>query len=153
MDQDHLKELISDHASHPRNKYQLEQATCTCRGKNPLCGDEVTIQIRLSSCSSRIEQIAYLGRGCPISQASASIVTEVCSGLSPSDASALASRLRNVITTDDQTQIDDHLASAWSQVEALAAIQVNPSRVKCVMLAWHTLAHALKESGKSDTVF
>lgn len=153
MDQDHLKELISDHASHPRNKYQLEQATCTCLGKNPLCGDEVTIQIRLSSCSSRIEQIAYLGRGCPISQASASIVTEVCSGLSPSDASALASRLRNVITTDDQTQIDDHLASAWSQVEALAAIQVNPSRVKCVMLAWHTLAHALKESGKSDTVF
>ena len=153
MDQDHLKELISDHASHPRNKHQLEQPTCECRGKNPLCGDEVTIQIRLSSCSSRIEQIAFLGRGCPISQASASIVTEVCSGLSPSDASALASHLRNVITADDQTQIDDHLASAWSQVEGLAAIQVNPSRVKCVMLAWHTLAHALREPGKSDTVF
>ena len=152
MDQDHLKELISDHASHPRNKYQLEQATCKCRGKNPLCGDEVTIQIRLSSCSSRIEQIAYLGRGCPISQASASIVTEVCSGLSPSDASALASHLRHVITTGDQTQMDDHLASAWSQIQGLVAIQVNPSRVKCVMLAWHTLAHALREPGKSDTV-
>jgi len=77
----------------------------------------------------------------------------VCSGLSPSDALALASHLRNVITTDDQTQIENHLTFAWSQVEALAAIQVNPSRVKCVMLAWHTLAHALKEPGKSDTVF
>ena len=152
MDQDYLKELISDHASHPRNKYQLEQATCTCHGKNPLCGDEVTIQIRLSSCSSSIEKIAFLGRGCPISQASASIVTEVCSGLSPSDASALASHLRNVIITGDQTQIDDHIESAWSQIEGLAAIQVNPSRMKCVMLAWHTLAHALRERGNSDTI-
>ena len=153
MDQEHLEELISEHASHPRNKYQLEQATCTCHGKNPLCGDEVTIQIRLSSCSSMIEQIAYLGRGCPISQASASILTEVCSGLSSSDASALASHLRNVITTGDQTQMADHLESAWSKIEGLAAIQVNPSRVKCVMLAWHTLAHVLREPGKSDTSF
>lgn len=153
MDQEHLKELISEHASHPRNKYQLEQATCTCHGKNPLCGDEVAIQIRLSTCSSMIEQIAFLGRGCPISQASASILTEVCSGLSSSDASALASHLRNVITTGDQTQMADHLESAWSQIEGLAAIQVNPSRVKCVMLAWHTLAHALREPGKSDTIF
>ena len=153
MDQDHLKELISEHASHPRNKYQLEQATCTCHGKNPLCGDEVTIQIRLSSCSSTIEQIAFLGRGCPISQASASILTEVCSGLPLSDASALASHLRNIITTGDQTQMADHLESSWSQIEGLAGIQVNPSRVKCVMLAWHTLAHALREPGKSDTIF
>tara|TARA_E500000178_G_C16996955_1_gene743671 strand:+ start:229 stop:690 length:462 start_codon:yes stop_codon:yes gene_type:complete len=153
LDQDHLKELISDHASHPRNKYQLEQATCTCHGKNPLCGDEITIQIRLSSCSSSIEKIAFLGRGCPISQASASIVTEVCSGLSSSDASALASHLRNVITTGDQSEMADHLESAWSQIEGLAAIQVNPSRVKCVMLAWHTLAHALRAPGKSNTVF
>ena len=153
MDQDYLKELISDHASHPRNKYQLEQATCTCHGKNPLCGDEVTIQIRLSSCSSSIEKIAFLGRGCPISQASASIVTEVCLGLPSSDASALASHLANVITTGDQTQISDHLESAWSQIEGLAAIQLNPSRMKCVMLAWHTLAHALRKPGKSDTIF
>ena len=153
MEQEYLKELISEHASHPRNKYQLEQATCTCHGKNPLCGDEVTIQIRLSSCSSMIEQIAYLGRGCPISQASASILTEVCSGLSSSDASALASYLGHIITTGDQTQMADHLESAWSQIEGLAAIQVNPSRVKCVMLAWHTLAHALREPGKSDTIF
>ena len=153
MDQDYLKELISDHASHPRNKYQLEQATCICHGKNPLCGDEVTIQIRLSSCSSSIEKIAFLGRGCPISQASASIVTEVCSGLSSSDASALASHLRDVITTGDKPQIANHLESAWSQIEGLAAIQVNPSRVKCVMLAWHTFAHALRAPGQSDTVF
>ena len=153
MDQDHLKELISEHASHPRNKYQLEKATCTCHGKNPLCGDEVTIQIRLSSCSSSIEKITFVGRGCPISQASASIVTEVCSGLSSSDASALASHLTNVVTTGDQTQISDHLQSAWSQIEGLAAIQVNPSRMKCVMLAWHTLAHALRVPGKSTTIF
>ena len=153
LDQEHLKELISDHASNPRNKCLLEDSTCTCHGKNPLCGDEVTIQIKLSPCSSTIEKIGFIGRGCPISQASASIITEVCTGLSPSDASALALHLRNTITNRRQNQLSGHLLSAWHAIEGLSAIQINPSRVKCVMLAWHTLTHALKQGGNSNTVF
>ena len=82
MNQEILKELISDHANHPRNRYRLAITSCQCHGKNPLCGDEVTLSVLLSGDESIIEKIAFEGRGCPISQASASLLTEVCLGLS-----------------------------------------------------------------------
>jgi len=153
LDQEYLRELISDHASNPRNKRLLEDPSCTCHGKNPLCGDEVTLQIKLSSCASVIEKIGFVGRGCPISQASASIITEVCSGLSKSDAAALALHLRNTITGRDQNQIPDDLLPAWHAIEGLSAIHINPARVKCVLLAWHTLNNALQQDGNSSTTF
>jgi nitrogen fixation NifU-like protein len=85
--------------------------------------------------------------------ASASIITEACTGLSPSDATALALHLRNTIINRHQNQLSDHLLYAWHAIEGLSAIQINPSRVKCVMLAWHTLTQALREGGNSNTVF
>ena len=97
MNQEILKELISDHANHPRNHYKLGITSCQCHGKNPLCGDEVTLRILLSDDKSMMEKIAFEGRGCPISQASASLLTEVCSGLSVEDAKALTQYLRSII--------------------------------------------------------
>jgi len=150
VNQETLKELISDHANHPRNKYRIEAPNCSCQGKNPLCGDEVTISIKLSPSTSIIEEIAFEGRGCPISQASASLVTEVCRGLSKTEAKALSSYLRNVITQTLQASLDESLEEVWAEIESLAVIQINPARVKCVTLAWHTLNHALDGDVNAD---
>lgn len=150
LDQEYLKELISDHASSPRNKYRMEHATCTCHGKNPLCGDEVTFYINLSPSTSIIDEIAFEGRGCPISQASASLVTQVCGGLSRDEAKNLSNHLRSTITGMTQNPIDETLKAAWTEVETLTTIQINPARVKCVTLAWHTLNHALDGHIETD---
>ena len=150
MDQEILKELISDHANHPRNKYRIEAPNCSCQGKNPLCGDEVTIYIKLSASTTIIEEIAFEGRGCPISQGSASLATEVCRGLSKTEAKTLSSYLRNVITQTLQDSLDERLEEVWADIKSLAAIQINPARVKCVTLAWHTLNHALDGDINTD---
>jgi nitrogen fixation NifU-like protein len=150
LDQEYLKELISDHATNPRNKYRLDPSTCKCQGKNPLCGDEVTIYINLSQSTSIIENIAFEGRGCPISQASASLVTEVCAGLSKNEARTLSTYLRNTITNTAQDPIVETLEGAWAEIQTLTTIQINPARVKCVTLAWHTLTHALDGHIEAD---
>jgi len=150
LDQEYLKELISDHATNPRNKYRLDPSTCKCQGKNPLCGDEVTIYINLSPSTSIIEDIAFEGRGCPISQASASLVTEVCEGLSKNEAITLSNYLRNTITNTVEGPIVETLEGAWAEIQTLTTIQINPARVKCVTLAWHTLTHALDGHIETD---
>ena len=152
MNQEILKELISDHANHPRNQYKLEITSCQCHGKNPLCGDEVTLSILLSEDESMIEKIAFEGRGCPISQASASLLTEVCSGLSVGSAKSLTKYLRSIIIGNPTEVLPPALTDSWNQIEALSTIQINPARVKCVTLAWHTLLHALDQRGTSKTI-
>ena len=152
MNQEILKELISDHANHPRNHYKLGITSCQCHGKNPLCGDEVTLRILLSDDKSMMEKIAFEGRGCPISQASASLLTEVCSGLSVEDAKALTQYLRSIIIGNPTATLPSSLARSWDKIEALATIQINPARVKCVTLAWHTLLHALEQRGTTETI-
>ena len=152
MNQEILKELISDHANHPRNQCRLEITSCQCHGKNPLCGDEVTLSVLLSGDESMIKKIAFEGRGCPISQASASLLTEVCLGLSVDEAKSLAQYLRSSITGHPTVSLSPSLTDSWNEIEALSTIQVNPARVKCVTLAWHTLLHALEQRGTTKTI-
>ena len=152
MNQEILKGLISDHANHPRNRYRLAITSCQCHGKNPLCGDEVTLSVLLSGDESIIEKIAFEGRGCPISQASASLLTEVCLGLSVDEAKSLAQYLRSSITGNPTVSLSPSLTDSWNEIEALSTIQINPARVKCVTLAWHTLLHALEQRGTTKTI-
>lgn len=152
MDQDALRELITDHANQPRNQRQLEYMTCDCVGKNPLCGDEVKLQIQINSQSKQIHDIAFIGRGCPISQASASIVTEICRGLTSNQAKLLADHLRDQITGKISKSLPSELKSVWTEIEPLTAINLNPARVKCVTLAWHTLRHALNNAGSTEII-
>ena len=152
MNQEILKELISDHANHPRMHYRLAITSCQCHGKNPLCGDEVTLSVLLSRDESMIEKIAFEGRGCPISQASASLLTEVCLGLSVDEAKSLAQYLRSSITGNPTVSLSPSLTDSWSEIEALSTIQINPVRVKCVTLAWHTLLYALEQRGTTKTI-
>ena len=147
MDLESLKELIADHSARPRNRRASESSTHFCRGKNPLCGDE--IQLALTVSNDLIEEITFLGNGCGISQASASILTESIKGLSTTDAIHLYERLHATILDHSSQALDASLATIWTEIEPLAEIRINPMRVKCVTLAWHTLHHALK--GQSTT--
>ena len=152
VDTEFLKELITDHANRPRNQRQLARYTCKCTGKNPLCGDEVSLEIDVDQNSDVINDIAFRARGCPISRASASIVTETCLGMTSADAGLLAKHLRETLTEQCPLTLPDQLSSAWSKVTPLTAIRVNPARIKCITLAWHTLCHALDNPGSTETV-
>jgi len=151
-DEELYQEHILDHYEDPFHRGSLDAATHTHQGKNPLCGDEVTLNVLLSGDESIIEKIAFEGRGCPISQASASLLTEVCSGLSVNGARSLAQYLRSSITGNPTGNLSPSLTGAWHEIEALSTIQINPARVKCVTLAWHTLIHALEQRGTTRTV-
>ncbi len=152
VDPEFLKDLITDHASQPRNQRQLERCTCKCVGKNPLCGDEVSLEIDIDNKSDVINDIAFGARGCPISRASASIVTEICVGMTSANAKLLAKHLRETLTEQHPQTLPEQISSAWSEIAPLTAIQVNPSRIKCITLAWHTLCHALDNPGPSEIV-
>ncbi|MGA1207160.1 MAG: SUF system NifU family Fe-S cluster assembly protein [Gammaproteobacteria bacterium] len=141
MDIEHLKELIADHSKHPRNKQVLETWTHTCEGKNPLCGDEICIRLQIEQ--AQIVTAAFQGRGCGISQASASILTETVQGLSITDCLQIYETLHAKILNQTPPNLPPPLHEVWEELEPLVEIRLNPMRVKCVTLAWHTLHHAL----------
>ena len=141
MDTEFLKELILDHARNPRNNRRLSSADWECLGENPLCGDQVSIQVVIKN--DHLIELAFTGRGCALSQASASLLTESCAGLDKQSALVIANAFRDTIISGNQSQFTNSLNTTWNNVEPLTAISANPARVKCILLAWHTLKHAL----------
>lgn len=138
-DDDDLKRLyrdiVLDHSRNPRNFRSLEAASHEATGHNPLCGDEVTIWLKMSG-SGRIEDASARATGCAISLASASMLTEMVQGKDAGDARALIS------------DVDAMLAGAPASerlgaMAALAGVQAYPSRIRCAALAWRALAFAL----------
>lgn len=149
MDLESLKELIAEHGARPRNRRASESSTHFCHGKNPLCGDD--IQLTLTVSNEVIEDIAFLGHGCGISQASASILTEAVKGLSTADAIHLYNALHTAILEQTTPTIDAALTAHWIDIAPLSEIRINPMRVKCVTLAWHTLHYALLGQSATTT--
>ena len=131
------REVILDHYSRPRNRRRIESPDAEAEGYNPLCGDDVTVQLRLKD--GTIREAAFEGQGCSISQASASILTEQVQGLSPAEAQALAEDFRRLM--QDGAEVDRDLGD----LEALTGVQKFPVRVKCATLAWNALLEALKQ--------
>jgi len=131
------REVILDHYSRPRNRRRIESPDAEAEGYNPLCGDDVTVQLRLKD--GTISEAAFEGQGCSISQASASILTEQVQGLSPAEAQALAEDFRRLM--QDGAEVDRDLGD----LEALTGVQKFPVRVKCATLAWNALLEALKQ--------
>jgi nitrogen fixation NifU-like protein len=146
---DLYKEVILDHYQHPRNRGQLSDPDVATRGHNPLCGDEVLLAVKMDG--DVIQEIAFGGRGCSISQASASMITESVKGHPVTDASALADGFTELMTGGGST---DALGEN-EDLEALQGVKKFPVRVKCALLPWTALqeiidrwAHA---PGKSAT--
>jgi len=136
--QELYQDVILDHNRRPRNYRALERAR-QAEGFNPLCGDDITVYLRLDG--DVIADVSFQGSGCAISKASASLMTESVKGKTAADARALLERFqRMIMSSPDSAPIDqDHLG----KLAAFAGVRQFPARVKCASLAWHTLRAAL----------
>lgn len=129
---DLYQEVIVDHNRSPRNFGKLDDADKTLEGFNPLCGDKLTLYLKTDG--DTINDIMFDGSGCAISVASASLMTDAMKGKSLQEAEKLFDNFHNLITTDDDVDIDQ-----LGKLAALAGVKAYPARVKCASLCWHTL--------------
>jgi nitrogen fixation NifU-like protein len=132
------QELILDHYRRPRNKGELEGEHKTIAMKNPLCGDEVYLHLTVED--EKVADISFTGRGCSISQAAASMITQAVKGKTAEEAEALGVRYREMIMGDVTAAQDKSLG----QLRALSGVSKFPARVKCALLAWNALEEGLK---------
>lgn len=136
------QEVILDHNKNPRNFGSLSPHTHAADGHNPLCGDQLRLEINLSE-AGRIEAIRFTGNGCAITTASASIMTETIQGLSVSEALDRFGVFHQLVTDVSVQPIE-----GLGKLGVLAGVRDYPMRVKCATLAWHTLQAAL--AGESE---
>ena len=136
---DLYRDVILDHNRRPRNFGPLARADASADGVNPLCGDRLTLRLKLAA--DKIEEIRFEGQGCAISTASASLMTEAVKGKTRAEALGLLDRIHRLFTDDDSQ------ADGLGKLAALSGVREYPARVKCASLCWHTLACALKSHG------
>jgi nitrogen fixation protein NifU and related proteins len=130
------KEVILDHYKSPRNKRSVPGAELSCSKNNPLCGDEITIRAHLTD--GRVADVAFEGRGCSISQASASMLTEAVMGKPVEEAEKLAAEFRSMMEGKLEPDEDE-----FGDLVALKGVVKYPVRIKCAVLAWDVLQEAL----------
>ena len=135
-----------DHVAHPDYKYEMEDPTCSHEGVNPSCGDELTFSIRLAD-DGTIEEAAFTGHGCAISQASADIMSDLMVGKTPEEAISLCKLFKGMITGEET---DEAELEPLEDAEILKDISHMPARVKCAELAWRTLEEMLEERTKDQ---
>jgi nitrogen fixation NifU-like protein len=133
------QEMILDHYRRPRNKGTLDNADATVEMKNPLCGDEISLQVAFEDDS--VCDLRFSGRGCSISQASASMMTQLVKGKSTEEIGALRQQFRDLMLGNAPPADDARLGS----LRALSGVARFPARVKCALLAWNALETALAE--------
>ena len=139
MFDDLYQELIVDHSKRPRNRGSVGGANAHAEGYNPLCGDRVTVELKLEG--DRIAEIGFQGSGCAISTASASLMTESLKGRTRGEAERMFGRFHDLLTGD---AAPDNLG----KLEVFSGVRDYPARVKCATLAWHTLKAALENSAE-----
>jgi nitrogen fixation NifU-like protein len=144
------QDIILDHGRHPRNFRTIEHPTHFAQGHNPLCGDRVTVYLTLKG--DRIADVTFQGRGCAISTAAASLMTEVLKGKTIADARALFAQFHARVTGGEPVPLPDPLAEQAERLEPLSGVKAFPARVKCATLSWHALEAALKDGGVGATV-
>ena len=133
------EEVILDHNRNPRNfGRKPEGCNCSAHGHNPLCGDEVEVNLAIKD--GVIEDITFEGHGCAISTASASLMTEALKGKSEEEANAIFEAMHTYLTEKD----DGADSESLGKLTVLGGVKEYPMRVKCATLAWHTLQAALE---------
>ncbi|HEV7716721.1 MAG TPA: SUF system NifU family Fe-S cluster assembly protein [Steroidobacteraceae bacterium] len=137
---DLYRDVILDHNRKPRNFGQLEQADARADGHNPLCGDRLTVSLKMNG--DRVEDVRFEGKGCAISTASASMMTEAVKGKDRAAIGDLYSKIHALLT--EQSAV---AAPELGKLAALSGVREFPARVKCASLCWHTLNAALEQSG------
>lgn len=133
------QELILDHYRRPRNKGTMEEPDKTVPMRNPLCGDEIDLQVKFEG--DRLSDLRFTGRGCSISQAAASMMTEAVKGKTAAEASAIWDRYHAMILGDEAAAKDKSLGA----LRSLSGVSKFPARVRCALLAWNALEQALAD--------
>jgi nitrogen fixation protein NifU and related proteins len=133
------QEIILDHSRHPRHFGALPDANHVAEGHNPLCGDKVKIYLSVDA-DGRIADVSFEGRGCAISVASASLMTEMLKGRSIEQAEKLMGGFLDLVKGDDSKALDE---DDRERLEVMAGVSAFPMRVKCATLAWHAMKSAL----------
>jgi nitrogen fixation NifU-like protein len=140
------QEVILDHSRHPRHFGPLAGATHMGEGYNPLCGDRVKIYLNLDS-HNRIADIKFEGKGCAISQASASLMTEMLVGRTVAEAEKLMGGFLHLVKGEETELAGDDR----DRLEVMAGVSAFPMRVKCATLAWHTMKSAVEGGGTAKS--
>jgi nitrogen fixation NifU-like protein len=141
---DLYQEVILDHNRRPRNFHALAGASHSAEGYNPLCGDRLTLYLKIAD--GMVTDVSFEGGGCAISKASASLMTDAIKGKSVGEAQALFERFHRMVTTPPETPVED-----MGKLSVLAGVREFPVRVKCASLAWHTLKAAMTEEKRTST--
>ena len=147
---DLYQEVILDHGRKPRNFRRLEEADREGRGDNPMCGDRMELWVKLAG-DGRLDDVAFQGKGCAISMASASLMTETVRGKSPGEAKELGTKFRELAMTGTCPDCGADLAEEMERLQVLGGVAEYPSRVKCATLAWHTLNAALEGAKEASS--
>ena len=141
---DLYQEIILDHNKRPRNFREIPSCTCCAEGTNPLCGDEIKVFVQVDG--GRLADVAFLGQGCAISRASASMMTGKTKGRTADEANALAVGVRDMLLGPEA-----ELPPALGDLAALSGVRKFPARIKCAMLPWRALEAALAGQSSATT--
>ncbi|MGE0733810.1 MAG: Fe-S cluster assembly sulfur transfer protein SufU [Alphaproteobacteria bacterium] len=147
---DLYQEVILDHGKKPRNFRHPADANREAKGDNPLCGDKIAVYLKLDD-KGVIQDAAFEGRGCAISTASASLMTEIVRGKTVADVDKLFEAVHEMCTKDTVPEIDPKLSDEFDRLQVLSGVRQYPMRVKCATLAWHTLNAAIAGKGEAST--
>ena len=138
---DLYQEMVLDHNNRPRNFQKLDNASNTADGYNPLCGDQISVYLKVEN--GVIADVGFQGVGCAISKSSASMMTQSVKGKTIQEAEALFQEFHAMVTRDPGTE---YKASGLGELEVLSGVCAFPNRIKCASLAWHTLTASLHNS-------
>ena len=132
---DLYQQLILDHCKHPRNFHELPAASCSAQGRNPLCGDQLKLFLAMDG--DRVKDASFVGSGCCISKASASLLTDHVKGKTKAELQKTFDLVHDMVTTGKAN-------GELGKLAAFAGVHKYPARVKCAILSWHALMAALK---------
>lgn len=144
------QEVILDHGKNPRNFRHPEDATCEADGNNPLCGDRLTVYAKVGE-DQMIEDVAFEGRGCAISVASASMMTDIAKGKSVAQVHDLFDKFHKLCTGEEEDISSDEFADDIEKLKVLSGVRQFPMRVKCATLAWHAMNAAVTGDAEATT--
>lgn len=133
------REILLDHYRSTRHRFEIPDATVREDGRNPLCGDTITVYVKMDG--DTIGEISYTGHGCSISMASSSMLCDTLEGLTIQEALDKIGHFKKMLLTDEEIEFEDEDAD----LEAMSGVKKYPVRIKCALLVWNTVENILKE--------
>ncbi len=140
------QEVILDHNKNPRNFREIEGATQTANGHNPLCGDALKVYLEMDN--EKVKDVSFLGSGCAISKASASLMTQAVKGKTREEAETFFKEFHAMVTGELDEETEEN---SLGKLKIFAGVREFPARVKCASLSWHTLNAALRGEEEVST--